>query len=63
MIASRRHHVDGALEAVKDVCLPAAGHFKRFVIVVSAMFAFSHIIFLLLTFILSLLMKNRSRRF
>jgi hypothetical protein len=43
MIAGRRHHVDGALEAIKDLCFPVTCNFKRLVVVVSAVFAFSHI--------------------
>jgi hypothetical protein len=42
VIALRRHNVNGALEAVEDVRFAIAFNFDRFVVVVSAMFAFSH---------------------
>jgi hypothetical protein len=45
MIAGRGHHVDGALEAIKDVRIPVTCNFERLVVIVSAMFAFSHINF------------------
>jgi hypothetical protein len=50
MIAGRCHHVDGALEAIKDVRCPIARNFECLVIFVSAMFAFGHN-FLLLSYI------------
>ena len=42
MIALRRHNVNGALEAVEDVHFAVAFNFDGLVVVVSAMFAFSH---------------------
>jgi hypothetical protein len=42
MTALRRHYVDGALEAVEDVGFPLAFDLDRFVVVISAVFAFSH---------------------
>jgi hypothetical protein len=45
MVAFRRHHLDCALEAIKDVRIPVTSNFERLVVFVSAMFAFSHINF------------------
>jgi hypothetical protein len=42
VIALRRHDVNGTLEAVEDVRFAVAFNFDRLVVVVSAMFAFSH---------------------
>jgi hypothetical protein len=42
MIALRRHNVNGALEAIEDVHFAVASNFDGLVVVVSAMFAFSH---------------------
>ena len=42
MRANRRQRVDGALETVEGVVLPADDHFKRLVIFVLANFACSH---------------------
>jgi hypothetical protein len=42
MRANRRQRVDGALEAVERMVLPANDHFKRLVIFVFANFACSH---------------------
>jgi hypothetical protein len=50
MIASRRHHVDGTLEAVKDMCFPSEPDFESLVVFVSAMVTFGHK-FLLLSYI------------
>ena len=43
MRASRRQSVDGALETVEGVVLPADDHFKRLVIFVVANFECSHV--------------------
>ena len=42
VIALRRHNVNGALEAVEDVHFAVTFNFDGLVVVVSAMFAFSH---------------------
>jgi len=42
MCANRRQRVDGALETVEGVVLPADDHFKRLVIFVFANLACSH---------------------
>ena len=42
VIALRRHNVNRALEAVEDVHFAVAFNFDGLVVVVSAMFAFSH---------------------
>lgn len=41
-IAFRRHDVDRTFEAIEDVRLAVVSNFKRFVVLVSAMFAFTH---------------------
>jgi hypothetical protein len=43
MRANRRQRVDGALETVEGVTLPADDHFKRLVVFVLGNFACSHI--------------------
>ncbi|MBA2584884.1 MAG: hypothetical protein H0U99_00160 [Chthoniobacterales bacterium] len=41
--AGRRDHVDGAFEAVEGVSFTPGGDLKRFVVVIAAHVAFSHI--------------------
>ena len=45
MIAFRRNHLDRALEAIEDMGLTLRRDLKGFVIIVSAVFTFSHKIF------------------